>query len=148
MIFIGGAFILQQFLGYFQVKHFSHVFVQMRRKGKVAIGRKKGHLRSGTIVFLTVDEKGEILDARKMQGVTILARFHPMNSLVGENIQCLPEGKTKKYNKLIQKAIGDAVHNYTVVTNGGTIREEHRTPMAHASFMIKNLCRKAKRSNN
>lgn len=148
MIFIGGAFLLQIFLGYFQIKHFSNVFVEMRRKGKVAIGRKKGHFKSGTIVFFTVEPDGNIVDARKMQGVTILARFHEMNEFLHENIQRLPDMKIKRCNKLLQKAIADSVHNYTVVANGGVIKESPRTPVAGASLMIKSLFQKVRKSNN
>ncbi|BBN97753.1 transcriptional regulator GutM [Sporolactobacillus terrae] len=148
MIFIGGAFLLQIFLGYFQIKHFSNVFVDMRRKGKVAIGRKKGHFRSGTIVFFNVTDTGQIFDARKMQGVTILARFQTMKALIGENIQTLPEAKLKGFNKLLQQAIADSVHNYTVVANGGTIEQSNaRTPLSGASMMIKNRFLRRRKSN-
>ncbi|KLI03468.1 glucitol operon activator [Sporolactobacillus inulinus CASD] len=147
MIFIGGAFLLQIFLGYFQIKHFSNVFVEMRRKGKVAIGRKKGHFKAGTLVFLNVDENGRIFDARKMQGVTILARFQPMKALIGENIQALPEVKVSRYNKLLQQAIADSVHNYTVVAGGGTIEQSSsRTPLSGASMMIRKMIFKPRNS--
>ncbi|MCO7127241.1 transcriptional regulator GutM [Sporolactobacillus shoreicorticis] len=148
MFFIGGAFLLQLFFGYFQIKHFSNVFVEMRRKGKVAIGRKKGHFKSGTIVFFTVDPDGNIVDARKMQGVTIFARFHEMNEFIHENIQHLPEMKMKRCNKLLQKAIANSVHNYTVVANGGVIKDAPKTPMAGMSLMIKSLFQNARKSNN
>lgn len=139
MLFIGGAFILQIFLGHFQVKHFSNVFVQMRRKGKVAIGRKKGNLRSGTIVFLAIDSQGTILDAKRMQGVTIFAHFHSMDPLMGESIRSIPKDKRDKYNKLVRSAIDDAVNNYMTVARGGTIQENHGTPLAAISLMVHSM---------
>lgn len=147
MIFIGGAFLLQMFLGYFQIRHFSRVFVRMRRQGRVAIGRRKGHLKSGTIVFLTVDSQGMILDAKKMQGVTILARFHSMENLVGESIQYIPKNKIEKYNKLIRLAIDDAINNYNTVVQGGTIQENQQSPIGNASVILKSLFRKARKTN-
>ncbi|RYL89331.1 transcriptional regulator [Sporolactobacillus sp. THM7-4] len=148
MIFIGGAFLAQLFFGYFQVRHFSHVFVQMRRKGKVAIGRKKGNLRSGTIVFLAVDPHGEILDAKKMQGVTVIARFRSMKHLIGENIQSISAEKLENDNNLVRLAINDAVHNYKIVAEGGKIEENHGSPLFNASIMVKSIFQKSKKAGN
>ena len=39
---IGLAFVIQFVLSSFQMKNFNNEFVRMRRKGKVAIGRKSG----------------------------------------------------------------------------------------------------------
>jgi Glucitol operon activator len=139
MLFIGGAFLLQIFLGYFQMKHMSHVFVVMRRQGRVAIGRKRGNFRAGTIVFLAIDSKGTILDARKMQGVTILARFRELAPLVGEQIRHIDPQKVSVYNKLLRLAIDDAVNNYRIVAEGGTIEENHGTPLSTTLIGIKSL---------
>lgn len=148
MIFIGGAFILQIFLGYFQVKHLSGLFVRMRRKGKVAIGKKKGHFKSGTIVFLAVDSKGNILEAKKMQGVTILARFRTLKELAGENIMNINAFKVGQYNKLLKLAIDDAVKNYRTVVQGGTVEEAAGTPLSTAWIGIRSLFMNRGRSNN
>lgn len=139
MLFIGGAFLLQIFLGYFQMRHMSHVFIVMRREGRVAIGRKRGNFRSGTIVFLAIDGKGKILDARKMQGVTILARFRELKPLIGEPITAINKKKVSAYNKLIQQAIADAVNNYRIVAEGGTIEENRGTPFSTTLLGIKSV---------
>ncbi|WP_230458995.1 transcriptional regulator GutM [Terrilactibacillus tamarindi] len=128
MMFIGGAFIVQMALGYLQMKHFSHVFTRLRRKGKVAIGRKKGRLRSGTIVFIRINEQGNICEVQKMQGVTVLARFKALKGLTGKNIKTLGEQDLKAYNKLLRAAIEDAVNNYKIVMSGGTIPTKSTTP--------------------
>lgn len=139
MVFIGGAFLLQLFLGYFQMRHMSRTFVVMRRQGRVAIGRKRGNFRAGTIVFLAIDGKGKILDARKMQGVTILARFRELEPLVGEQIQSIDQRKVSVYNKLLQLAIADAANNYRIVAEGGTIEENHGTPLSTTLIGIKSV---------
>ena len=64
----------------------------------VAIGRKSGRIKSGTIVMFMVDENGRVLKASKMQGVTILARFQNMDDYVGEDIHYFD-----KYNPLVRK---------------------------------------------
>ncbi|WP_010631561.1 transcriptional regulator GutM [Sporolactobacillus vineae] len=139
MLFIGGAFLLQIFLGYFQMRHMSRVFIVMRRQGRVAIGRKRGNLRAGTIVFLAIDKNGKILDARKMQGVTILARFRELKPLIGEQIQSIDEKKVSVYNKLLRQAIADAVTNYRIVAEGGTIEENRSTPLSTTLIGIKSV---------
>lgn len=76
---IGGivitAYILQIVFGMKQLKNFNQVYSELRKKGRVAIGRRAGKVQSGTIVMFAVDRRGHVLDARKMQGVTVLARF-------------------------------------------------------------------------
>ena len=94
---IGGivitAYILQIVFGMKQLKNFNQVYSELRKKGRVAIGRRAGKVQSGTIVMFAVDRRGHVLDARKMQGVTVLARFNPM---------------IRKENKLLRIAIEDA----------------------------------------
>ena len=41
------AYLLQGFLGFLQIKHFTKVYGEMRRKGRVAIGRKSGKFKAG-----------------------------------------------------------------------------------------------------
>lgn len=41
---IGLAFVIQFVLSSFQMKNFNNEFVRLRRKGKVAIGRKSGRI--------------------------------------------------------------------------------------------------------
>ena len=70
-IFALGAYLLQILFGLKQIKHFNQNYQQLCKKGKVAIGRRAGKIKAGTIVLLAVDPAGIILDARKMQGVTV-----------------------------------------------------------------------------
>ena len=48
---IGLAFVIQFVLSSFQMKNFNNEFVRLRRKGKVAIGRKSGGFHAGAIVM-------------------------------------------------------------------------------------------------
>ena len=71
---IGLAFVIQFVLSSFQMKNFNNEFVRLRRKGKVAIGRKSGGFHAGAIVMFRIDEKGIIQESRKIEGTTFLAR--------------------------------------------------------------------------
>ena len=79
-VFVMAAYIFQMFLGWQQLKDFNKTYTMLRKLGRVAIGRKSGRIKSGTIVMFAVDENGRVLKASKMQGVTILARFQNKTS--------------------------------------------------------------------
>ena len=97
-VFVMAAYIFQMFLGWQQLKDFNKTYTMLRKLGRVAIGRKSGRIKSGTIVMFAVDENGRVLKASKMQGVTILARFQNMDDYVGEDIHYFD-----KYNPLVRK---------------------------------------------
>ena len=125
MIFIAGAFIFQMALGYLQIKHFSKAYAELRRIGKVAIGKKPGKIRSGTIVMFAVTNSGKILKAKKIQGVTVMAKVKDMPGFEDKNIRTLEEKDLTQCNKLLKLAILDAVQNYKVIMSGGEIPEKN-----------------------
>lgn len=125
MVFIAGAFFVQTIFGYFQIKHFSNAYVELRRLGKVAIGRRPGKFRSGTIVLFAVTNSGKILSAKKMQGVTVLAKVKDLNGFADKNIKTLNENDFSFCNKLLKLAILDAVNNYKIIMGGGEIPEKN-----------------------
>ncbi|MGT2951177.1 transcriptional regulator [Streptococcus cuniculi] len=104
------AYIFQIIFGLRQIKHFNQTYSELRKKGRVAIGRRSGRIKAGTIVMMAVDQKGQVLDARRMQGVTVAARFKEMPDYVGQDIHYLDSYNplVRKENKLLQIAIEDA----------------------------------------
>ena len=122
-LLIGGlitiAYICQILLGLKQIKHFNQVYACLRKQGKVAIGRRPGKIKSGTIAMFAIDANGDILDAKIMQGVTVLAKFKDKGIYIGENINNLTEAnkKVQKENKLTQQAIIDARNLYLAVAS-------------------------------
>ena len=104
------AYILQIIFGLKQLKHFNTTYSELRKKGRVAIGRRSGKIKAGTIVMFAVDRKGMILDAKRMQGVTVVARFKSMPSYIGQDIHYFDTYNPliRKENKLLQIAIEDA----------------------------------------
>ena len=102
-VFVMAAYIFQMFLGWQQLKDFNKTYTMLRKLGRVAIGRKSGRIKSGTIVMFAVDENGRVLKA-------ILARFQNMDDYVGEDIHYFDKYNplVRKENKLMQSAIEDA----------------------------------------
>lgn len=108
--FCAAAYILQILLGLKQLKDFNETYSQLRKLGRVAIGRRSGKIKSGTIVMFALDETGKVLAAKKMQGVTVLSRFKDMPTYIGQDIHYLDvyNPLVRKENKLLQIAIEDA----------------------------------------
>lgn len=106
------VWILNFTLGLIQIKDFNKNYIELRKLGKVAIGRKKGMITSGTIVLIRIENDGLILESRKMQGVTVAARVRNFQGLENMYIDKLEEEDLKKFNKPLKKAILDAVKNY------------------------------------
>lgn len=139
MIFIAGAFLVQMGLGFLQIKHFSKAYGELRRMGKVAIGKKPGKVRSGTIVLFAVSKSGRILKAKKMQGVTVMATFKDLRGFEDKNIRHLTDEDMAHCNKLLKAAIQDAVSNYKIIMSGGVIPEKNslfRNMMMKAERMV------------
>ncbi|WP_174234293.1 transcriptional regulator GutM [Bacillus sp. V59.32b] len=138
MIAIAVAFLIQMGLGFLQIQHFSKAYAEMRRIGKVAIGKKPGKIRSGTIVLFAVSNSGKILKAKKMQGVTVLAAVKDLPGFEDKNIRTLKEEDMVHCNTLLRSAILDAVHNYKTIMSGGVIPEKNS--------LFKNMMLKAERA--
>ncbi|NFT06727.1 MULTISPECIES: transcriptional regulator GutM [Clostridium] len=113
LIIIGiTVWVLNFIFGLIQIKDFNKNYIELRRLGKVAIGRKKGMINSGTIVLIRIQDDGLILEARKMQGVTVAARVKQFKGLENMYIDSIEENDLKEFNKPLKRAILDAVKNY------------------------------------
>lgn len=114
------AYFIQVAMGIKQMKHFNQHYQELRKLGKVAIGRRAGKVKAGTIFLFAVDPKGSILAARKMQGVTVLAKFHSLPQYVGEDIHYMDHYHplVRQENKLTQQAIENAREVYLRVGRG------------------------------
>ncbi|AOR22537.1 transcriptional regulator GutM [Clostridium taeniosporum] len=113
LIIIGiTIWILNFIFGLMQIRDFNKNYIELRKLGKVAIGRKKGMINSGTIVLIRIQDDGLILETRKMQGVTVAARVKQFTGLENMYIYKIKENDLKEFNKPLKRAILDAVKNY------------------------------------
>jgi glucitol operon activator protein len=124
-----GAFALQSYLAFKQIKHFSKEYEKMRREGKVAIGKCPGKIQSGTIILFALDDFGRIRYGKKMQGTTVLAKFRDFNKFNGRKISeiTLEDSEMKNELKITRKAVMNAVENYNAFMSGKSISEK-KTP--------------------
>lgn len=112
------VWILNFVFGMMQIKSFNKNYIEMRRRGKVAIGRKRGYIQVGTVVMFLLDDDGKIVDSRKMQGISVFARFKKLMGLEGINLGDIHKGNLIKYNRYTKSAILDAVKNYNTFKGG------------------------------
>lgn len=138
LISLGIAYVLQFLLTMIQMKDFNLNFRDLRKMGRVAIGKKKGGFVAGSIVMFAIDDKGIILKGMCLSGVTVLARFKEINDFNGVDISTITEEQVKSYSKQVQKAILDASSNYITITNCGEIEEE-KSPLQKLSGSIQKV---------
>ena len=122
-LLVGAMFLLQAVLSVFQMRHFSKEFVKLRRRGKVACGRKSGGFHAGAIVMFLIDEDGIIQEGKKLMGVTCFARVKPLPGFEGKFVGGLTEADLPKYGKNLRKAILDASNTYNKFMAGEVIPE-------------------------
>lgn len=137
-VFAVGAFVFQTILGFFQIKHFNKVYQELRRKGKVAIGRRSGKFRAGTIVFFAINENAKILDARLMQGVTVMSKFKSKEQYIGQDIHFIDHYHplVQKENKLTRLAMENAREIYLRVEIGNYVEEKPNSPLQNVSMSL------------
>jgi DNA-binding transcriptional regulator of glucitol operon len=122
LILVGFSWLLQSILGFLQIKHFNKKYTELRKLGRVAIGKKTGLIKAGTVVMFAIDRKNNILRASKMQGTTVLSRVRNLNGFEGKNFLKLGEEDLYQVNKLTRLAIEDALDSYHIIAKGGELK--------------------------
>lgn len=121
MIAIMVSWILQTLLGTTQVKNFNKHYSELRNKGRVSIGRSKGIFRAGVVLIMSIDKRRRVQVARKMQGVTIFAKFREFDLLVGQDLLHIDPEVYNKMDGFTKKAFDEAVEVYKKVAKGEEI---------------------------
>ncbi|MCM3789349.1 transcriptional regulator GutM [Domibacillus indicus] len=122
IVLIGLSWLMQSFFGFMQIRHFNRKYAEMRQLGRVAIGKKTGLFKAGTVVMFAIDRRNNILKAAKMQGVTVLSRVKTLKGFEGKNLLHLNEGDFHSVNKLTRSAIEDALNSYHIISKGGELK--------------------------
>lgn len=122
LILAGFSWLLQSILGFLQIKHFNKKYTELRKLGRVAIGKKTGLIKAGTVVMFAIDRRNNILRASRMQGTTVLSRVRNLNGFEGKNFLNLGEEDLYRVNKLTRLAIEDALNSYHILAKGGELK--------------------------
>lgn len=122
IVMIGIAYLVQSVFGFFQIRHFNRKYAEMRAMGRVAIGKRTGKLRAGTVVMFCIDKQNKILQAGKMQGVTVFSRVRELKGFEGKHLLKIKPNDFKNVDALTKLAIQDALDSYDVIANGGELK--------------------------
>ena len=123
LIVDGIAFLMQAILGFVQMRNLTDEFIKLRRKGKVAFGRKSGGFKAGAVVMFRIDEDGIVQEARKLEGTTAFARVKNMDGFEGRYLGDLTKEDAPKHHINLGKAIEDAALTYRKYTAGELVEE-------------------------
>ena len=110
LVFIFFAlFIVQGAMTFFQIKNYRKNVSEIRRKGDMLIGQAKGGIKSGCIIMMSLDDKGNITETRCMAGRTVFNRFKNIDDFTGKNVYKSDEWTENIKNKQIKKAVETAI---------------------------------------
>lgn len=134
------AFIMQYVFTFIQMKSFKVSYKNLRKKGRVVIGKKKGAYRAGAIVMMAIDDNNYIIDTEYMQGTTVFARFKKLDCLNGYNIETINSGlcKEKGLSNSLKNSIVDGVTNFKKIMNGEEI-EMPKSPLGKLADKVKKI---------
>lgn len=105
-------------LAFLQTKNYTSAFTSLRRRGRVAIGKKKGVFRAGAIVMLLLDENGIVTDGARLTGVTVLSRFRPFDAFNGAALTDIDATDDRRMTTSVRQAVNNARDNYLFSLTG------------------------------
>lgn len=109
-IVVFALWIVQGILSYFQIKNFNGKLAKFKNYHKYGIGQVKGWLGKGTIVVLGIDSYNNIVDAEMMSGISVFARFKPLDVLKGHRLQEI-DSLIEKMDRPVKTAVSKAVES-------------------------------------
>ena len=117
--------VLQLVLSILQFRRFAAHVKEMRREGRVAIGKAKGRFVAGAIVLFVIDAQCNILRGEIMKGVTVFAGFHPFEDFSGRNLLDLDEASVASYDRQTRRAVLGAREEYIIYQEQGETLASH-----------------------
>ena len=117
--------VLQLVLSILQFRRFAAHVKEMRREGRVAIGKAKGRFVAGAIVLFVIDAECNILRGEIMKGVTVFAGFHPFEDFSGRNLLDLDEASVASYDRQTRRAVLGAREEYIIYQEQGETLASH-----------------------
>ena len=108
------VWIAQTILGLRQFKKFNNHIKELRKEGRVAIGRARGHFTAGVLVLFVIDSDCRILRGEIMEGRTVFAGFRAFEHFNGLTLFEISEDlcKSMKLSKQQITAVISAQQEY------------------------------------
>ena len=120
IIILGVSYLAQMGFSFFQLQDFAKAYASLRKRGKVAIGKRKNALSAGSIALFLIDDAGTIVEAKALSGLTVGARFKPLTGFDGMGIEHVTEGPLARLPRGLRLAVLNARDNWVTVQLGQT----------------------------
>ncbi|MFT3861492.1 transcriptional regulator GutM [Micropruina sp.] len=120
IVALAATYLLQVGLSVFQMRDFATSYGSLRRRGKVAIGKRKTAFSAGSIAMFLIDADGIVAEAKAISGLTVLARFKPLAGFEGMHISQLGDGPLARLPRGLRLATLNARDNWLAVQRGET----------------------------
>ena len=117
--------VLQLVLSILQFRRFAAHVKEMRREGRVAIGKAKGRFVAGAIVLFVIDPACNIVRGEIMKGVTVFAGFRSFDDFTGRNLLDLTEADVAAYDRQTRHAVLGAREEYIIYQEQGETLASH-----------------------
>ena len=117
--------VLQLVLSILQFQRFAAHVKEMRREGRVAIGKAKGRFVAGAIVLFVIDPACSIVRGEIMKGVTVFAGFRTFDDFKGRNLLDLTEADVVSYDRQTRRAVLGAREEYIIYQEQGETLATH-----------------------
>ena len=117
--------VLQLVLSILQFRRFAAHVKEMRREGRVAIGKAKGRFAAGAIVLFVIDPACNIVRGEIMKGVTVFAGFRSFDDFTGKNLLDLDEESVAGYDRQTRRAVLGARDEYIIYQEQGETLASH-----------------------
>ena len=117
--------VLQLVLSILQFRRCAAHVKEMRREGRVAIGKAKGRFAAGAIVLFVIDPACNIVRGEIMKGVTVFAGFRPFDDFNGRNLLDLAEADVAAYDRQTRRAVLGAREEYIIYQEQGETLASH-----------------------
>jgi DNA-binding transcriptional regulator of glucitol operon len=114
------VYLTNMVLALMQSRNYTTAYTGLRRRGRVAIGKKKGLLTTGAIVMFLLDEHGTIVEGTRLTGITVLARFRPFTEFDGLSLATIDARADRRFTTSVCRAVDNARDNYLWWTAGKT----------------------------
>ena len=117
--------VLQLVLSILQFRRFAAHVKEMRREGRVAIGKAKGRFVAGAIVLFVIDPACNIVRGEIMKGVTVFAGFRSFDDFTGRNLLDLTEADVAAYDRQTRRTVLGAREEYIIYQEQGETLASH-----------------------
>lgn len=129
---------LNTVLALMQSKNYTTTYAALKRRGRVAIGKKKGLLTTGAIVMFLLDEDGAIVEGVRLTGITVLSRFRPFTQFDGLTLANIDTNSDRRFTRSVRLAIDNARDNYLWWLTGQT-PQDPPGPLAQFADTLRRL---------